>query len=224
MDLVTYHDEAGTPLVDLAGAELIEPGDTGASAIPADVGRDVAGPLPPRRDPARGIPASWSSTPRTRSRSAPCWSMASVAATWAWRAEGVEVSRVGEAQRQATTRGRRRGGPLGPLLPLVTTTDQQVGHQPRPARLMGRAEPLSGVAVEVLVEQQRSVPCRVGLELVVVTEHRPSTVLVRQEQSRRGAGTSSSAMSSERQLLAGAGRIFDVKSSPKNRAKRRMPR
>ena len=93
MDLVTYHDEAGTPLVDLADAELVEPDAKAA---------------------VRFLP-TWDATLLAHCRHAGILPEefrqlvfhnknpqsvgtvlvdGMVAATWAWRAEGVEVSEL----------------------------------------------------------------------------------------------------------------------------------
>src|SRR6516164_11325697 len=85
---------------------------------------------------------------------------------------------------------------VGPLRSVVTVpgggaaggTQDEVGDQRGPARLVGGADATAGVAVEVLVEGQQVVPVRVGLEEVDVAEDRAAAALVVEEDRNETAG------------------------------------
>ena len=88
--------------------------------------------------------------------------------------------------------------------------DDQVGDEPRPARLVRRAEPGAGVAVEVLVERDQVMPGRVALEQLVRRRRpaasRPSPL---EEQAGQPACELVRDLR-ERQLAARPGRELDA--------------
>src|SRR5581483_10294032 len=86
--------------------------------------------------------------------------------------------------------------------------DDEVGDEAGPAGLVRRAETGPGVAVEVLVKQDRVAPGRILLEQRVPAEHGTTSVGAAQEQRdepRRELGVDLG----ERQLLAGPSRALD---------------
>src|SRR6266516_5365023 len=78
--------------------------------------------------------------------------------------------------------------PDAPRTLLLREPDDQIGHQSGPPRLVRRPQARSGVSVEILVERDRAVPRRVGLELLVRSEHRPlpgPVICEKRDQSAR---------------------------------------
>ena len=69
---------------------------------------------------------------------------------------------------------------------MVTAPDD-VGDEPRPPRLVGRAEAGPVVAVEVLMKKEVVAPPRIGLEPLYATEARPSAILVDEEKRDESA-------------------------------------
>ena len=57
----------------------------------------------------------------------------------------------------------------------------------RPASLMRGSETLSGLAVEVFIEEERISPCRIVLEAGVCAVRRPPAVCVEQKQTQETA-------------------------------------
>src|SRR3979490_772953 len=70
-------------------------------------------------------------------------------------------------------------------LPLVSS-DDQVGHQARPSRLMRGTDPRPGIAVEVLVDLNQVVPRVVVLKLRLATEDGPVAVVIQEESDQPG--------------------------------------
>jgi len=61
---------------------------------------------------------------------------------------------------------------------------EQFGHEPRPARLVARADAGAVVAVEVLVEEEQVAPVGIALELFSAAVDRPAAIRVAQEDTR----------------------------------------
>src|SRR5262245_21618565 len=57
----------------------------------------------------------------------------------------------------------------------------ELGDEPSPASLMASAYPRAGVAVKVLVEEDVIAPVEVVLEVLLPAEHRPTAVVMAQE-------------------------------------------
>src|SRR6478735_8575165 len=117
-------------------------------------------------------------------------------------------------------RGRRLGFGLRRLQPHLcgrasaldgvdqAASAQQMRHDPRPAGLVRGADPGARVAVEVFVEPEQVVPVRVGLELLVATEHGPAAMLVVEPDGHESAGDVLGDVT-QPDLLPGAGRELD---------------
>src|SRR3954462_10815803 len=65
---------------------------------------------------------------------------------------------------------------------LSVATDDQVGDEACPPRLVRGAEARAGIAVEILVEEQRVAPGRILLELGGRAERRTTAVFVAEKQ------------------------------------------
>src|SRR4051812_6910128 len=73
-----------------------------------------------------------------------------------------------------------------PYQPASTATPsllvEQIGDQPRPARLVRCPQPHAGIPVKILMEPDIVVEMRVGLQPVLPAMDRPRPLLVPQEQ------------------------------------------
>src|SRR5438128_1023948 len=94
---------------------------------------------------------------------------------------------------------------LAPSLSL----DDEVGDEPRPAGLVGGAQPGTAVAVEVLVEEDQVVPGRLLLQHPVGAEDGPSPRLVLEEEAGQAIRQGVRDLG-QRRLPAGAGRKLDA--------------
>ena len=90
----------------------------------------------------------------------------------------------------------------------MATTDD-VSDNPRPTSLVGSPQPGPVVAMEVLVEKQVVLPCRVGLEALGAAEGRPAPFSI-DEEDRREAVSQVMGDLLQRQLLPRAGRVLDL--------------
>src|ERR1700741_658711 len=92
--------------------------------------------------------------------------------------------------RQAAGSRHPRPGPdhAAASCPVTVPVDDQVGDQSAPPGLVGGAEPGAGVAMEVLVKQEKVTPGRVRLRTTVVAEHGAGAVAGAAEDADQAVG------------------------------------
>ena len=100
----------------------------------------------------------------------------------------------------------------------AAAAQDQVGDEPRPAGLVGGAEPGAVVAVEVLVEEDVVLPGRVGLEPLDPAEARPPAVLADEEERDQPVGGGRRRSRRACSCVPEPVGYSSVRSSPKKRA------
>src|ERR1700688_1571827 len=68
---------------------------------------------------------------------------------------------------------------------LLPRLFEELGDQPRPSRLMARAQSHSRIPVKIFVKQNQIAPQGIVLKFIVSAVHRPVAVLVAQKNMRQ---------------------------------------